>query len=206
MYSQRQSILQQALKAVPFEGWTDSMLARAAEAAGYPAIAAKASFPGGAMECLDQWLQETDNIMTDALPTHALDQMKLREKVFLAIKLRLDHLLPHREAVRRTVATLTLPWHAAQGIKILYRTVDVIWRSIGDTSTDFNFYTKRMMLAGIYTNTVLYWLNDHSEHQAATWEFLRRRIDDVMKIEKAKFQLREKVANWQSPFPFKRSA
>ena len=61
-----------------------------------------------------------------------------------------------------------------------------MWYAAGDTSTDFNFYTKRATLAGVYSSTLLYWLNDRSPGGEATWGFLDRRIDDVMKIEKLK--------------------
>ena len=56
---------------------------------------------------------------------------------------------------------------------------------------DFNFYTKRALLSGVYSATVLYWLNDNSEDFEKTWQFLDRRIDDVMQIEKFKAQMRE---------------
>ena len=57
---------------------------------------------------------------------------------------------PHKEAARRAAAMLALPMHAALGAKLMYRTVDAMWRAAGDTSTDFNFYTKRGILAGVY--------------------------------------------------------
>jgi ubiquinone biosynthesis protein COQ9 len=99
--------------------------------------------------------------------------------------------------VRRALALLSLPFNAPLALKLLYNTVDALWYAAGDTSTDFNFYTKRATLAGVYSSTLLYWLNDRTPGSEATWAFLDRRIEDVMKIEKLKSQ----VASWTNPSP-----
>ena len=57
--------------------------------------------------------------------------------------------------------------HAALGAKLMYRTVDAMWRAAGDTSTDFNFYTKRGILAGVYGSTAMRWFNDTSDGRKA---------------------------------------
>ena len=75
-------------------------------------------------------------------------------------------------------------YHAPLALKLLYRTVDAIWYAAGDNATDFNFYTKRALLAGVYSSTVLYWLNDKSAGCADSWSFLDRRIDEVMQVPK----------------------
>jgi ubiquinone biosynthesis protein COQ9 len=98
------------------------------------------------------------------------------------VRARLEQLAPHREAVRRALSYLALPQNAALGAKCLYRTVDAIWYAAGDTATDYNFYTKRLLLAGVYSSTVLFWLNDKSEGYAETWAFLDRRIAEVVKL------------------------
>jgi ubiquinone biosynthesis protein COQ9 len=108
--------------------------------------------------------------------------MKVRERIAAAVRLRLEAMAPHREAVRRTVALHMLPLYAHHGLRSLYATVDAVWRGIGDTSTDFNFYTKRLLLAGVLSSTTLFWLNDRSEGHQATWGFLERRIGEVLKI------------------------
>jgi ubiquinone biosynthesis protein COQ9 len=95
---------------------------------------------------------------------------------------------------------LALPGRQGLGARLLYRTVDAMWHGVGDGSTDFNFYTKRAMLAAVVAATVLYWLGDDSEGRAATWAFLDRRIDDVMTVEKAKARTREAFARLPDPF------
>ena len=116
--------------------------------------------------------------------------LKIRDRIKGAVRIRLERHAGEREAVRRALAVLSLPFNAGLALKLLYKTVDAMWYAAGDTSTDFNFYTKRATLAGVYSSTLLYWLNDRSPGSEATWAFLDRRIDDVMKIEKLKAQVR----------------
>jgi len=118
--------------------------------------------------------------------------LKMRERIKGAVRIRLERHAGQREAVRRALALLSLPFNAGLALKLLYKTVDAMWYAAGDTSTDFNFYTKRATLAGVYSSTLLYWLNDRSPGSEATWGFLDRRIDDVMKIEK----LKARVKSW----------
>ena len=105
-------------------------------------------------------------------------------------------LAPHKEAARRAAALLSLPMHAALGAKLVYRTVDAMWRAAGDTSTDFNFYTKRGILAGVYGSTAMRWFNDTDKDEKATDEFLAARIENVMQFEKFKSKAKEALAGF----------
>jgi ubiquinone biosynthesis protein COQ9 len=116
--------------------------------------------------------------------------MKVRDRIRSAVRIRLERHAGERDAARRALSLLALPLNAALGLKLLYRTVDAMWYAAGDTSVDFNFYTKRATLAGVYSATLLYWLNDRTEGGQGTWDFLDRRLDDVMRIEKIKSQVR----------------
>src|SRR5689334_24790982 len=122
--------------------------------------------------------------------------MKVRERIAAAVKARIAALRPHKEAARRAVAFLSLPPHAALGAKLVYRTVDAMWRAAGDTATDFNFYTKRGILAGVYGSTAVRWFNDTSEDEKPTEEFLAARIENVMQFEKFKAKAKEALSNF----------
>ena len=115
-----------------------------------------------------------------------LAKMKIRQRIAAAVLARLSILKPHKEAARRAGATLTLPMHAALGAKLMYHTVDAMWRAVGDTSTDFNFYSKRGILAGVYGATLICWFNDTSADEQVTQDFLAARIENVMQFEKFK--------------------
>jgi len=117
--------------------------------------------------------------------------MKIRERVAFGVRRRLELVADEREAVRRGVALLALPVYAAEGARAVWHTADVIWTALGDTSTDYNWYSKRAILSGVYSSTVLYWLGDESEGFSDTWAFLDRRIEDVMRIEKVKAKMRD---------------
>jgi ubiquinone biosynthesis protein COQ9 len=187
-------ILKQALPLVVFEGWTAHTLRQAAIGAGLPAIDAERAFPGGVKECISYWSHQADVQLEATLASeYNLLSMKIRERIATAVMVRLQQHQPHREAVRRAIAYLAQPWNVPLSLQLLYRTVDTIWRAAGDRSTDYNFYTKRALLAKVYSTTTMIWLNDDSDAQEDTKEFLLRRIEDVMKIEKAKFAIRSRL-------------
>ncbi len=124
--------------------------------------------------------------MAGSAASYHLETMKIRERIATCIHVRLQVMEPHREALRKTLALQALPFYAHRALKHLYATVDTMWYAAGDNSTDFNFYTKRLLLAGVYSSTLLIWLDDKTPGQETTWAFLDRRIADVMQIEKAK--------------------
>lgn len=197
----RRRLLDAALGHVPFDGWTDASLRRAAADIGLTVADVLDAFPGGAIEALDLFMAEADRKMIEDLEGADLASLKVREKVLLAVRRRLERVLPHREAVRRGLATLALPQNAPMGARSLYRTVDAVWFGIGDTSTDWNFYSKRAILAGVYGATVLYWLDDRSEGQAKTWDFLARRLDDAIKVPRAIGQGFDRLRKLTTEFP-----
>src|SRR6266545_1461457 len=115
----------------------------------------------------------------------------------LALRLRFEVLTPWREAVRRGLSVLALPQNAALGLHLLYETVDGLWYGVGDSSTDFSFYTKRATLAGIYAAATLYWLDDRSPDFADTHEFIARRLADLHRLA----GLRERLASVAQSLP-----
>jgi ubiquinone biosynthesis protein COQ9 len=178
----RQTLLLAMLPHVPFDGWSDRAIRAGAADAGLTAAEALNAFPGGPAEALALFSNWADRQMLARLEKHDLAALKVRERVALGVRLRLEVLAPHKEAVRRGLSLLALPPHASQAMKSLHRTVDAIWTLAGDRSTDYNYYTKRLLLAGVLSSTTLFWLNDRSEGHEATWAFLERRIDEVLKV------------------------
>lgn len=190
----REKILAAALPNVAFDGWTTRLMSDAATAAGVGHGEMRLAFPGGVLDLVDYFLADGDRRMEEALAGHGLATLKIRERITLAVRMRIEVDLMRREAVRRAVTLLSLPTSGVRGPRMLYRTVDAIWRAVGDASADFNFYTKRATLAAVYSAVTLHWFADHSDDCADTWAFLDRRIDDVMRIEKVKASAK-KLAN-----------
>lgn len=197
-------ILDAALPLVVFDGWTLGTLEQAAKSVSLTAFDMKRAFPGGVIEAVNCFTRRADEQMLETLSRdYDLSAMKIRERIATAVMVRLRAHALHREAVRRAMAVYALPWHAADGLKSLYATVDAMWRAAGDTSTDYNFYTKRLLLSQVYTTTLSVWLDDTTEDLRETEAFLRRRIENVMQIEKAKAKAKDafgKLEQWLPSF------
>ncbi|MDH5558094.1 MAG: COQ9 family protein [Alphaproteobacteria bacterium] len=196
----RDELLIAMLPHVPFDGWTDTSVRRGAEEAGIDMTQARDAFPGGAADMVEHFSDWSDRQMLTALEEMDLPSMRVTERVRTAVKIRLRQAEPHREAVQRSLAFLAMPQNALLGAKLLYRTVDAIWHMAGDTATDWNFYSKRGLLAGVFSATVLYWLNDKSEDYAETWDFLDRRLRDVATFGKATGKLKERLKGFPRPY------
>jgi ubiquinone biosynthesis protein COQ9 len=196
----RAQILENALVHVPFDGWTERALMAGAKDAGLAPALALDAFPGGVPDAIDYAAERADHAMTATLEKmKGIAKMRVRERIAAAIRVRLELSAPHREAIQRSLAVLALPHNVPLGLKILWRTVDAIWYAAGDTSTDFNFYTKRGLLAGVYSATLVYWLNDTSPEFGDTWSFLERRLDEVLRIPKLFGSLRQRLERIPTP-------
>lgn len=187
-----------------FDGWTDAALNRAAALAGVDAAVARLAFSGGAMDMIAAWIASTDERMHHAFEDGHLGAMKVRDRIRALLLFRLDAVAGHEEALRRALAIQAMPQNLVRTFKLGWHSADVMWRLAGDTATDYNHYTKRALLAGIYTATLAVFLDDASESKAETRAFLDRRIDGVMKFEKAKAQLLRPMTSGGEGFDFAR--
>jgi ubiquinone biosynthesis protein COQ9 len=169
-----------------FDGWSDEALAMAAAELGVPAPRARLAFPGGAADMIDAWFDAIDRATARAFPLERIEAMKIRQRIRDLVCYRLEVANPHKEALRRALAILALPQNLALAARLGWRSADRMWRIAGDTATDFNHYSKRAILMGVYGSTTLVYLDDDSDDMAPTRAFLDRRIDDVMKFEKVK--------------------
>lgn len=188
--------------AAVFDGWSEIAVAAAAELEGVdPAVAAFA-FSGGAMAMIAAWVAACDAAMAESWPAERLAELKIRERIRTLVQFRLDYVTPQQEALARALAIMALPQNAPQALKLGWHSADLMWRLAGDTSTDYNHYTKRTILAGIYAATLSVLAHDRSEGQGDTRAFLERRIDGVMKFEKAKAQFLNRDFTGFSPARF----
>ncbi len=179
------------LAAVPFEGWSEAAMTEAARALGLDGEFGAVLYPGGIRAFIREWQDAVDLALLRRLPPERLAEMRIRDRIRTLVTTRLELLAPHREAVRRLVGWGALPAHAPEMARLVWRSVDRMWRAAGDRSADINHYTKRAILAGIWSATVLVWLDDHDEELAETRAFLDRRIDGVMRFEKWKAEWRK---------------
>lgn len=168
------------------EGWTEATLIAAAEDVGENATTVWALFPEKEKDALATWSRFLDVQTEEKLKELNLSTMKIRERIFWAVRTRLTLLAPHKKAASKAFRFLLRPNHTAMGVPLIYETVHTMWSMAGDTSTDYNFYTKRFLLSGVYTATFLYWLKDTSPEHHKTWKFLEARIENVLALQKVK--------------------
>ncbi len=176
-------------QAAVFDGWSATAIRTAAQDAGVDPHVARLAFDGGAMTMIAAWIASIDRDMTVALPETTLATLPIRERIRRLVQFRLDAASPDIEALRRALAIMAMPQNVPAALKLSWQSADAMWRLAGDRATDYNHYTKRTILAGIYAATLTVLAEDTSEDHADTRAFLERRIDGVMKFEKAKARL-----------------
>ncbi len=209
----RDAVLAAALRHVPFDGWSEATLRAAIAASGVDAALAHALFPRGGIDLAVAFHRQGDRRMLEALAAADLSGLRFRDKIAKAVRLRIEA-IPDREPVRRGATLFALPQNSLTGTRLIWDTADAIWTALGDSARDLSWFTKRVTLAGVYGATTLYWLGDTSPGAEATWAFLDRRIEDVMRFEKAKAAVRDNplvkafsdgpgriVRNWRPPMP-----
>ena len=188
---ERQTLKDEALLAilpnVPFDGWSDKAVRYGLQDLGLDKATAARLFPGGAVDLVGHFLDWVDREMVAALQAESegFTSRRTAERITRAVQVRLEILEPHKDAVRRAVALLSLPHNAGRSLRLMHRSVDAIWAAAGDASTDFSYYTKRGLLAAVLGATLLYWLNDESDDHQRTLAFLERRITGVVRAGKA---------------------
>ncbi|WP_260483067.1 COQ9 family protein [Sphingomicrobium flavum] len=173
-----------------FDGWTEKAVLSAASQQGVDPDQARLAFPDDPAQMVAAWIEGVDAAMVAAFPTEKLAAMGITARIRAMIWHRLEIVAPAKEAVRSALSILAMPQNAITGLKTGWNSADLMWRLAGDTSTDYNHYTKRIILSGVYGSTLLAWLDDDSEDMAETAAFLDRRLADVGKFEKAKAQWR----------------
>ena len=180
-------VLDAALAHVPFDGWSDRTLQAAMTDAGLDPALGRTFFPRGGVDLAMAYHARGDAAMVARLAATDLSALRFRDRIATAIRTRLE--LSDRELVRRGTTLFALPQHAADGVAALWQTADQVWTALGDSSQDFNWYTKRVTLSAVHAATVLFWLGDETPGHQATWDFLDRRIEGVMQFEKLKGQV-----------------
>lgn len=190
----KDALVEAMLPHAAFDGWSSATLEIAARDLDLDPTLPARLFPCGAVDAVAYLTALADRRMAEAMADSALDGLGLGEKVYRAVRLRLEPWSEHREAMRRAASLLSLPPNLALAGRLTWASVDAIWRAVGDASHDFSWYTKRLSLTAVYSATLLYWLDDPSEGCEDSWAFLRRRLNDVRNLPK----LRQKVEGWVS--------
>jgi ubiquinone biosynthesis protein COQ9 len=169
-----------------FDGWTAKAIETAAGQLGVDPAVARLAFPKTQVGMIDAYIAAVDAAMAAHFTPDVIAGLKIRDRIRDLVWFRLQAMAPAREAVRSAHAILARPQNAVKGLRLGWRSADLMWRLAGDNATDFNHYTKRLTLSALYAATLLAWLDDRSEGWSETAAFLDRRIGDVMRFEKWK--------------------
>jgi len=191
----RVDILQAMLPIVVFDGWNQKSLRASIKLINLPEGSEELYFPEGALEVIRFWHDQMNEFVKSNLESLNKSEMKIREQVTAGVLSALESIGSNEEAMRRAIIRLSLPDAAVQGPTYLWSLADSIWRAIGDRSTDYNYYTKRTILAGVLGSTVTVWISDSDQNKVKTKLFLDARISNVMSFEKSKFKIVEKINN-----------
>ena len=187
----RDAVVVAALAHVPFDGWSQATLNLAVTEADVDAGMARLAFPRGSVDLVLSFQRWGDRRLARDLDGIDLTALKIRERVTHCVRRRIELVAEHRESMRKAAAFFALPLYAADGARAVWETADLIWTRCGDEANDYNWYTKRAILSSVLSTTVLYWLGDQDPRAQATWDFLDRRIENVMQFEKVKAELRK---------------
>ena len=172
------------------EGWTQAAFSAAVADAGLTPGEAALACPNGAFDLFDAFAERADRAMLSRLEELELAAMRYSQRVKACVQVRLEAQAPYKDAARAMTRALARPGRAGEAARLLWRTADRIWRALGDTSTDENYYSKRAILSGVLASTYARWFADDSEDHDATWAFLDNRIANVLQFEKFKARLK----------------
>ncbi len=196
-------IVEAALKHVAFDGWSNSAIIQGAIEVGFPDNMVLRVFPNGMSEVIDHFADWSDRRMVAELKSQNLDAMKIRERIHACVKTRVQINALHKEAIRSLLSYFALPVNTPLATHLTWRSCSVMWYEAGDRSSDWNYYSKRGLLAGVYSTTLLYWMSDEGDGEGdfpETWAFLDRRISDVLKTFAIPNQLKSMVSSLSSSF------
>ena len=201
----RIDLIKAMLTHVPFDGWTWEAMEQGAIDIGYEKKKTslerikifKDLFKNGSIDFIDIFSEIIDLEVKENYNSIEAKPERVPEKIKKIIMIRLNLCQKYKEAVRSSISLSAIPLNTKISLNILYRTCNSIWRIVGDKSTDFSFYTRRISLAAVYTSTLLFWLNDKSNNNIQTEFFLDRRLKDISKISSLKRPLSDlrKFAN-----------
>ena len=182
----KSEILKLSLKKLRLHGWSDELLEEVSYELYKDHHKAEIIF-GSVKNLVDYYLQDIDNKMLEKLKKLDPKKLKIRECIKQAILIRIN--LLKQDHVKETLKFFANPLNADLGLSSLMRTCDHIWHFAGDKSTDFNYYTKRILLSGVYSSTLLYYLKEPDPKKIE--EFVADRIDNVLTIGKFKQNVNE---------------
>jgi len=180
---EKSRILKVFLLKAALNGWNEKSLDQAISDLRLDEMDKLREFPGGISDIVDYFGVWSDQRMISTLNQMTLSDMRVKDRIHSCVKLRLQINKNYRESIRRLLPYLSLPMNSMLGFRLCWRTSSEIWYASGDRSTDWNYYSKRALLASVYSATIMFWLSDEPDDTGdypETWMFLERRIQNIL--------------------------
>lgn len=185
-----QNLIMEMIKIVPFTGWTETSFQDAYTSVGLNEEMARGLFPFGALDVAKALHRQCDDEMIrHFLLRDDVDKLKLREKIIEIIMIRFALMQKYKKTVQASVSFFAFLPNSAEGMALIWQSADKVWNAVGDSSDDFNFYSKRVIFSAVYVSSLVYWLGDDSSNKD-TYAFVCRRVENIMQFEKGKLYLR----------------
>lgn len=173
-----QTVLYKLLPLAADQGWSAATLKQAGQLAGETPHAMRRLFPHGINSALSAWQRLLDTQTVQRVTLTGWESDRVRDKIAQAVWTRLELTAEHPEAFQQ--ATRQRLWHPGFVLNDLWRSSDALWTLAGDTSTDYNHYSKRVLLSKLLLKTTLSYLGDTSPNYADTRAYLTSQIEQII--------------------------
>ena len=188
----KQIILNRALIDIKNFGFNKKMLHIAAKNCSISDGELGRLFPEGIFELKQYFFSTIDKKMLKKIENQDYKNMRIRDKIYNGVIIRLDLFKKNKTSIKHIFVSESS--NPLKSLKHLWKTSDLIWKSAGDASTDYNHYTKRILLSWVYITTLICWFNDKSKNIHDTKLFLNRRIDEVLEFGKQSGKIKSKIS------------
>jgi ubiquinone biosynthesis protein COQ9 len=192
----KKKILKNFLDICVLDGWNNDSLGQSIEEAGFGAEDQNLIFPNAIHSLTDFFIEQGNEEFLIKSKKINFSELRVRNKIKELVRLRLLIESDNKNALR-ALLTISKGRRIPALVKNAYKISDLMWSCAGDSSTDFNFYTKRAILSKVFTRTLIYFISDQSKNNEKSWDFLDDQIEKVMKIGEVKMKIKKYISKAQ---------
>ena len=200
LLTKRQVVLRFAKKFVSENGLTKNCLENISKKYGLNTDETDLLFPQGNIDLIKFALEQLNNDLEVYCRQIDLIRLPIHKRIRKVLLSKISLMNKDKSFYRSIFLNLLIPKKNFSLSNQLYNSVDQIWFIAGDSSTDFNFYTKRLILSGIYSRVILFFFNNNNQEELEN--ILDESLKRVSKIPEIKSKLKifkdylPKIANF----------
>ena len=146
-------------------------------------------FPEGNIDFIKFTLEQLNNELEEYCREIDLIRLPVHKRIKKVLLSKISLMNKNKVFYRSIFLNLLIPKKNFSLPSQLYNSVDQIWFIAGDSSTDFNFYTKRLILSVIYSRIMLFFFNNNNQEELENiLDESLRRVSKIPEI-KSKFKI-----------------